>query len=406
MNIEGATIPQDVEIRDAALSNSIIADLETTRVVFFAGDAIDSADKYSQPSLKGFGGIFLPHCKTLHQNGAKGMLYRCKLTAMNTKEIGEWSVMLAPGVRDSWEKGFVRSERQADGTWANREINGFKGSDPIASKEGELKAKNSNHIVFNKCYPGNDVRQATRRSEPHGAGGVVEVTALKGASHDEIRAAQLYFFPNWTEIQKGEALLPNSMRELEDHLKDRIRQIQVGVPSQLVGKYNQIGAEMLRSCTEFRRTGMEILKKDETLMKKANADGGIANYSPFSEMLLTMLEQKRKDDIVSGESSSVDRLARAIEKRDSGGDDLKLRELAIRERELAIKEKELGLTTDTVSAEPTLTDTDGDGIPDYRDDNPAVATRLCGQLKANGDPCTRELKETETACFQHLTPSE
>jgi hypothetical protein len=36
-------------------------------------------------------------------------------------------------------------------------------------------------------------------------------------------------------------------------------------------------------------------------------------------------------------------------------------------------------------------------------DNPQVSStiELCGQPKANGEPCARELKEGETACFQH-----
>jgi hypothetical protein len=126
-----------------------------------------------------------------------------------------------------------------------------------------------------------------------------------------------------------------------------------------------------------------------------------------------MLEYKRKDDLVSGESSSVDRLARIMEKKESGEVELRERELALREREIAIKEAELGLTKKaaqkaTEPQESTIVkDYEGSFAtpmpPNTVEEVAKLAEeRLCGAIKGNGESCKRALKDEEEKCFQHL----
>ena len=94
------------------VSNQRIATLETTRVIFFAGDAIPPHEKYEMPEVKGFGGMYLPHVRTLPQGSnqaSRGMVYRCKFTPLRTKFKPEWMngwglrSVSSIGEPDSWE---------------------------------------------------------------------------------------------------------------------------------------------------------------------------------------------------------------------------------------------------------------------------------------------------------------
>lgn len=398
-----AGIPQENESQDTSLSNSQIAELSATRVLFFAGDVISPKDKYAQPGLKGFGGIFKPEIKTL---GNKGMLYRCQLTALRPKKIGDSSIMLGPVEAAKWESGFVQENavRNPDGTWGNKVINGFTASvaqtvdDRLA---GQFQTRRDGFMVYKTRYPGEDIEKATERTLPHGVGGVVDVLALKNASNAEINAAQLFFFPNWKEIKKGlpENQLPVTTRELEEHINARMKAIPTEAPDKSF-QYQEIGASMLQSCAEFRYSGTEVLGANETVLKESAAMGITARYPPICDMLNEQLEMRRKDELVSGESSAVDRLARALEKTGLGGDNLEAQKLELALLEAKNRAKELEIEAAKITGHSMqsgvpvkIADTDGDGIPDYLDDEPTVFNNptegLSNEAKA-------ELKELET----------
>lgn len=415
-------IPQKRESVDASISNQTIQDLKTVRVAFFAGDDVGSIEKYEMPSVKGFGGLFLPHIKTLPKEN-KGMLYRCQLTPLKTAMIPQPYLMLAPGERDNWAKSFTQSNaiENPDGTWRDKVINGFTESNAAVIKETKEFATRSNDFqVYKERYPGHDIQEITRRSEPHGAGGVVEVTALKGATQAEIDAAQLFFFPDWPEIAAGTAFLPDTERELREYINGRIKTIGFECPIELRAQYMQIGQAMLKSCTEFRQAYLTTFQKNEIIMKDSAAKGNTgASYHPRTEDAMRMLEYRRKDDIVAGDSSSVDRLARIMEQKEIGDNALEMKRLELQERELHLREVEAGIRkpepiAPVVSApfvstnvgppvESVITTTyqEGDSVTVIDAVNFDTGTRICGQPKADQTPCQRTLKENETACFQH-----
>lgn len=344
--IEGAAIPDQMDSMTSSLSNKQIEDLRMTRVIFFAGNDVNFTSKNEMPSVKGFGGVYMPHLKTLPKQN-KGMVYRCQLTALTTSKIIENRMMIPPGERENgqWESGFIQTNavRNADGSYSDKEVRGFQGSDPNATKQGQFSHLLDSSQMYKNRYPGEDVRMAIKRSQPHGPGGVVEVTALMGATSEEIYAAQLFFFPNWVEIRKGNFALPETMRGLEDHIKERMAAINT-LPTDMQGTYRSIGNAMLRSCTEYRVAYTQTFQKNEIVLKDAAARGHTGAAFPESaEEAMAMLEVKRKDDLVSGESSSVDRLARIMEKKEAGESALELRKLEIEERKLAIEEVKLGL---------------------------------------------------------------
>ena len=441
MNIEGATIPVDTESTISSKQNTRIEDLNAVRVIFFAGDDEPPTVKHEMPSVKAFGGIFMPHIKTLPKAN-KGMLYRCQLTPLRTAYIQENKAMLPLDKREGgeWESGFVQKTRNADGAYEDKEVVGFMSSDVNAAKKGQFVQQLDTAYVFKKRYPGTDVRMAVKRSTPHGAGGIVEVTTLKGATNAEIHVAQLFFFPNWSDIQKGLAVLPETVRELENHIKDRLTHIRELSPD-LQAKYRMIGADMLKSCTQFRVAYIQTFQKNEIVLKDAAVKGHTgAAFPEAAEQAMSMLEVRRKEDIVTGEASSVSELARiALEDRavkketDAKLINIEERKLYLGEAQAGFRERDenyeiqLGIRNADPSSAPVVAvapqeppqfveDEDGQVMEVPSDTSmmtakgvadaiaPFVeygAVRLCGKPKANGEPCERKLVDGEDVCFQH-----
>ncbi len=298
------------EVVDAPVSNDRIANLEATRVIFFAGDAIPPHEKYEMSDIKGFGGIYMPHVRTLPQgsdHGSRGMVYKCSFTPLRAKMKPEWNMMLSPEARKNWEKEFVQTVSE-NGQVKQRTVKGFTGSNQQAVKAGTFKQEHSDHLVFTKRYPGEDIRMATTRSIPNGVGGVVEITALVGASNEEIAEAQNFFFPEWDDIVAGLKTLPETIDAVEKHIRVRIAAIAGTFYGEKATKYQSIGRDMLKSCTEFKRTGTQIIEKDDSALKAAAKDDA-QGHSPVSNHLLDQLKIKRKGDLLAGDHDAINRLA-------------------------------------------------------------------------------------------------
>jgi len=389
-----ATLPVERESVEVPILSNRTENLEATRWIFFAGDAIPSNEKYEMFDVKGFGGMFLPQIKTLPIEN-KGMVYRCKLTPLKTRRIGDNKGMLPPGESKMWETSFVQSKSKlVDGQWRDHVVNGFTQSTQQATKEGRFETHTSNHIVYKARYPGDEVRYATRRSLPHGIGGMVEVTAMQGMEDAEGYEAQLFFFPNWVDIRKGLVPLPETLRETEEYFHSRIKAINVEAPYEKRDLYRQIGAAMLKSCDEYRRSSQSNLQKTETSLKAAALKGDNTHAYPAScELQLAFTESRRKDEIVTGEHSATTDLVREMRAERTEGSELKRKELELRERELAIREAELGLrpVANTVFAGGDITST---ATPQFR---PLTADMLpdeninTGSINASSDPFHQDL---------------
>ncbi len=442
MTVALGAIPAKRESVDSALSNQTIKDLETTRVVFFAGDDVGHIEKYEMPNVKGFGGLFLPHIKTLPKEN-KGMLYRCQFTPLRPAMITQPLSMLAPGDRENWQKGFTQSNAVFEnGQWRDKVVNGFTQSDPEAIKRtGKFETKMSDHQVYKTRYPGHDVAEITKRSEPHGAGGVVNVDALMGATQDEIDAAQLFFFPNWNEIAAGTSFLPDTEQELREYINERIKAIGFECPIELRAKYTRISQAMLQSCTSFRQAYLQTFQKNEIIMKDSAAKGNTgASYHPRTEDAMKMLGYRRKDDIVSGDSSSVDRLAHIMEKKESGQSEAETKRMLLEERKQYVAEVQGGFRErdldeevrlgmkkaevtpiatsgyiQTLPIEPqpeVVTTTTADPAQSYNADtrdfkevvpqtSEVADTRICGAPTKAGSPCQRPILGDAVACSHH-----
>lgn len=330
------------EITNSPVVNNEFADLETSRVLFMAMDGITDAEKYELP-YKAFGGMYMPHIAGLRES--RYMLYRCKFTQLPSfTPVGDWEMMVAPEQRQHLSRSFTQTIN-VDGKEVQKVVTGFLESDANYIKEnGEFKQKRSSHLLFHKRFPGNDVRKATQRSVPNGVGGVVELTALKGADAATIDQAQRFFFPNWTEIAKGYDALPTTVQGMLDHIESRIKAIDTVEDNELRKMYRSIGQDMLRSVNEFQRHSLNVVKSDEVAFKVAFEKGHTeVRNSDISEILLSQTGTRRKTDLLAGDDSAVSRLASIIEKRESGGDEIARKSLELQERQLFLEEVKLGI---------------------------------------------------------------
>jgi hypothetical protein len=390
--VENPTIPAQRESVESLISNAERVAMQTSRVLFYAGDVISAIDKYDAPSTMGFGGIYRSDLRTIQHNGNLGMIYRCKFTSMKTKMIDENKAMLLPADVKNWEKSYTLSNAKlGPNGWEDMQV----GVDRASA-----------HLVYKPRYPGEEIRFALQHNEPVGERGIVEVAALRGAEYPEIRAAQLFFFPNWEQIERGETRLPDTIRALETHIRARLAATRE-LDNRLANQYASIANDMIKSCSEYRAWGLAYLKFIEDGINEAKINGQPYSYPLLGEMVLAQLEQKRKDDLVSGEYSGTVQLVEELRAERAEKADTERRRLELEERKVRIEEMKLGIT-DKVDVPPQAPAEKVEATivldADQYEIHGTVSTvepRLCGAPKANGDPCTRTLMEGETVCFQH-----
>ncbi len=349
-----AQLPMSARVIDSPVNNKEQATLETTRVLFFAHDTITDREK-RELSFKEFGGIYLPHIQTLRDT--KHMLYRCCLTQLPPfKMIGDWDMMLPPEARQEggrWSRSFTQTVVE-NGQAKDVVVNGFLESK--IDEDGNFKQRRSNHLLFTKRYPMHEAREAIRRTGSHTPGGVVDIEALLNATKEEIEEAQYFFFPNWDEIVRGEAQLPSTTKGLQDHLKARVDAIKdLPWSGEKKAKYYSIGKDMLRSSTEYDRTVKEAIRQDEIVQKASFAKGDTgAVHSVISEQYLEQTGTRRKEDMLSGESSSVDRLAHIMEQKEIGQSEAETKRMLLEERKQYVAEVQGGFRERDLDYEVTL----------------------------------------------------
>ncbi len=433
-------LPDDSFVSESAVSNDRIAQMSQPRVLFFAGDDILPNEKQFNPEWKGFGGIFMPHIRTLKQTVNKGMLYRCKFTQLTMKYIDEPKDMLAPGDRSNWHTEFTKTQyNPLTQQNENVTVKGFQQMQMTRESNPHDRTLDrmltATHTVYKQRYPDEDIREALKVNPPNGTRGVVEISALRNASLQEVMDAQLFFFPKWKEIQKGDERLPETIRELENHINRRIEAISQEIfDPTMKNTYRMIGSDMLRSCTEFRIGGMDYLKNLEDAANEAKYAGRPYSYPVKGTLFGEMLEVKRKDDLVAGDSSAVDRLARVMESNMSGQNleaqrlELELIREKNRAAELALETAKLPTVSvpfvQTVGCpvvESVTTVTEGEGftyqISQADAESPygvntlvsplaqpveAPTTYRCGRTKKDGEICATFVTSEGEACRHHV----
>lgn len=110
-------------------------------------------------------------------------------------------------------------------------------------------------------------------------------------SAQDIKEAQLHYFPNWLEILTGSAVIPERLRELQEHINDRRAQAH----SQSL---RAIGDAYLQACTDYYDFGKAYVDFQTQVINETKEVPGGARYDEVAERLFTVLELTRQDSLV------------------------------------------------------------------------------------------------------------
>lgn len=167
----------------------------------------------------------------------------------------------------------------------------------------------SKDLLYKPIRPIQEIGRIAGRNE-----GVVALDADCGInSGADIKEAQFHYFPNWLEILAGKEFLPERLRELEDHLRNRRE--QTNSP-----QLRAIGDAFLYSCVEFKDWAKAFRIDAQTAMIKETEGKGGARYSEVTERLFRELEFTREDQLhenmardANAQQSSSAQIATAID---------------------------------------------------------------------------------------------
>lgn len=368
VTIEGAFIPERPDTSEEIGRNDELLRKSKNRFVFFAGNVIDTLFALSKP-YTAFGGVYLPHIRCLNNKVNRGMVYQCEITALKPRMTGINRNFLAPGDRDGWEESY---------TLKNGVFNPSSGWEDVLITD-PLKVL----VYKRKALPGNDVRKITRPFGQFGVSGVVEITALAGKTEREAQELQLFYFPDWSEIKKGKIRLPQTVKGLGNHLKTRLSEAVILGDSVLI----QTGREMLKSVTLYQQWGAAFLKRIEGSMNTAKQHGIPYEYPYLGEIVLSQLEQQRKDDLAQAGANSQAELVGALTAQNT----LKQAELELEKEKLALEREKLELEKLRLGEQKNVM-----AFP---------SNAVCADFNARGEACkakvVRQDEEGQFYCASH-----
>lgn len=142
----------------------------------------------------------------------------------------------------------------------------------------------SKELLYKEIKPVQELRGILRD-------GVVALDEECGiSSGGDIKEAQFHYFPNWLEIATGEKYLPERLRDLEDHLRDRREKT-------LSPNIRAIGDAYLQSCQEYRDAAKETrIDRQSATIRETEKYGG-ARYDEVAERMFRELELTREDKL-------------------------------------------------------------------------------------------------------------
>lgn len=236
------------------------------RVVAFVGDLLTLRQKQSDAYR--LGGKLFPEVKTLPGN----IVTACALTPLRQAMLAVHKNMVDPREH----KNYIQSYEQT-GVY-NPKTGQFETI--IVGVDGASK-----DLLFKPIHPVQELGYIAYRGD-----GVVEVPGFE--TINDIREAQLFYFPNWGEILRGNDFLPRILRQLEDHLRERLAVAQTE-------EMKAVGRAYLLSCEQFRLFGTEYIKFQTMQIKDAEkTPGAYQGYDEIAERLFGYLEITRQDSLI------------------------------------------------------------------------------------------------------------
>lgn len=160
-------------------------------------------------------------------------------------------------------------------------------------------------LLYKPIYPVNEIGRIAGQQN-----GCVALDAECGLnSAEDIKEAQFHYFPNWLEVLQGSEVLPERLREIQDHIHNRRAQAHSA-------SLRAIGDAYLQACTDFYDWGKGYVDFQTQVIAETKEVPGGARYDEIAERLFTVLELTRQDSLVKD-------FAKQQNDRNQGDNDIK-----------------------------------------------------------------------------------
>lgn len=240
--------------------------------VVYVGDILTLRQKRSTMFRLG-GKIFpMPDFYTVPNS----IVPRCGITRLKRGMRGVHKNLIDPKTYDNWIQSYTLKHH-----W-----------NPVTARFEDLQVGTSGAsapLLFKPIKPVNEIgRIADNQSGVVALGPECDIKS--GAN---ITEAQVFYFPNWLEILQGKAFLPETLRELQDHIQDRRDKA-------LSSSLRAIGDAYLQSCSDFFDWGKAYVDYQMSAIKETEKFPGGVRYDEVAERLFRMLGLTREDKLVQG----------------------------------------------------------------------------------------------------------
>jgi hypothetical protein len=251
-------------------------DVDTRQIcVVYVGDVVPS--RHKRAAVYRMGGKHFPSPN--YYTVPNGIVEQCSITRLR-----EGMRAVYKGVLDDDNAGIrvYKDSYRLKNFWDKR-LGQFVDKEIGIHRDG--KGVLQKPFRFFPIKPGQEIGAIAERGED----GVI---ALRGIlnSKEDILAAQLHFFPQWLDIRRNPALLPNTLRKLEDHLSNRLAVTTAP-------EFIHVGQAFIQSCAEYRMWGQRYI--DYQLQAMEEHKGGGIRHDEIAERLFLFLEIARKDSLIT-----------------------------------------------------------------------------------------------------------
>ena len=124
---------------------------------------------------------------------------------------------------------------------------------------------------------------------------------------NDIREAQMHYFPDWVEIVAGTKSQIERIRDLEEHIRNRREMTNSST-------LRAIGDAFLISCSDFYDWGKAYVDFQTSIIKETEKVPGGARYDEVGERLFRVLGLSRQDQLVENLSRGQENAASSTDK--------------------------------------------------------------------------------------------
>lgn len=240
--------------------------------VVFVGDFLTDVQRQS-PLYRLGGRLFpYPHVQTV----PNGIVRRCEITRLKPKMRGVHKQNIPEDKWALWTDTYTLTNQ-----WDKKQqrfVNLTLGNTPDTAD-----------LLYKPLQPSQEIGMIAYREQD----GVIHLTgAAQLNTADEIKAAQLFVFPEWSRVLTGQSKLPLRIAELEEYFEGRRAVAPTPTLQAVCDAY-------LASCAQFREKAREYIDRQTAAIEETKGKGVSVRYDNVAERLFVMCDITREDRMVT-----------------------------------------------------------------------------------------------------------